>query len=65
MQKKKLPASHVLKGSVERARRRASREADRTSAALPSDSSVSPTALGVQQDPCQRELATSMLDVCF
>ena len=29
------------------------------------DSSVSPTALGVQQDPCQRELARFMLNVCF
>ena len=29
------------------------------------DSSVPPTALSVQQGPCQRELATFMLDVCF
>ena len=29
------------------------------------DSSVSPTALGVQQDPCHRELANFMLDVYF
>ena len=29
------------------------------------DSSVPPTALGVQQGPCQRELATFLLEVCF
>ena len=29
------------------------------------DSSVSPTALGVQLGPCRGEVATNTLDVCF